>query len=183
MATSAFAASDLRSNAYTAINQRVPPEFIEKYGKYDSPIQTIDVNVKDLTIVINYVDVERSPCKYISDFILLELFNHIYNFSNFDFRFNSKSDQVDFFERAAFGDRFTAKTKFQRFLSKTPKSFRNTFMIFYERDRIVLRSPRVLSDYRTENFLKELNNLLLNHPYTIVNCHSHNVTQIQVTQL
>lgn len=155
--------------AYSAINQRVPPEFIEKYGKFDSPIQTIDVNVKDLSIFINYVDVERNPCKYITDFILLELFNHIYNFSNFDFRFNSKSDQVDFFER------FTVRTKFQRFLTKAPKTNRNTFMIFYERDRIILRSPRVLSDYRTENFLKELNNLLLNHPYTVVNCHSHNV--------
>lgn len=147
--------------SYKAINQRVPQEFIEKYGKYDSPIHSINVNVKDFSITLNYVDVERNPCKYISDFILLELFNHIYNFSNFDFRFNSKSDQVDFFER------YKPKTKFYRFLSKTPKEYKNTFMIFYERERIVLRSPRVLSDYRTENFLKELNNLLLNHPYQV----------------
>ena len=142
---------------YTAIDQKVPIEFLEKYGKYDSPIRSINVNVDDFSITLNYVEVERDPCTYITDFILLELFNHISNFSNFDFRFNSLNDQVDFFER------YKPKSKFHRFINKTPKTHKNTFMIFCERDKIILRAPKIFSDYRTADFIEEVNNLLLNH--------------------
>ena len=140
--------------------QRVPQEFIEKFGNFDSPISDIVVNVPELTITIRYITPEENPCKYITSFILTNLFEHISNFSTFDYKFSQNVDQVDFYERVQ-----PHKGLVYKFLKKSNPKF--MFMIFYKSREMILRCPRVSASNYIDNFLKDVNNLLLNHPYKL----------------
>ena len=131
--------------------------FVEKFDGFDSPVSDIIVNVSDLSITIRYISPEENPCSYITSFILVNLFEHISNYSTFDYKFNQQNGQVDFYERIQ---------KRRWFKKHNPQKF--MFMIFNNPHETILRCPKISASNYIDNFLKDVNNLLLNHPYKLV---------------
>lgn len=134
---------------------QVPQAFVEKFNGFDSPVSDIVVNVPELTITIRYISTVENPCPYITSYILVNLFEQISNNSTFDYKFTP--DQVDFYKRLQ-------KRKF----FKKPNSQKFMFVIFYNPHEIILRCPGISASNSLNNFLKDVNDLLLNHPYKLV---------------